>query len=257
MNFQEQMVALMTIVRNEIRRFLRIWVQTLIPPAITIVLYFVIFGQLIGARIGDMAGFNYMQYIVPGLIMMSVITNSYGNVVSSFFGNKFQRSIEELMISPTPEYVIISGFIIGGVARGILVGCIVSVLSLFFADLNLYHIGVTISIVVLTAVLFSLGGFINAVYANKFDDISLVPTFILTPLTYLGGVFYSIDLLPPFWAAVSKANPIVYMVNGFRYGILGVSDVSIGVSYGMISIFIIVLYTWSYVLLRKGVGIRS
>ncbi len=257
MNFQEQLVAFSTIVRNEIRRFLRIWVQTLIPPAITIVLYFVIFGQLIGARIGDMAGFNYMQFIVPGLIMMSVITNSYGNVVSSFFGSKFQRSVEELMISPTPEYVIISGFVMGGVARGILVGGIVSVLSLFFTDLKMYHIGVTCSIVVLTAILFSLGGFINAVYANKFDDISLVPTFILTPLTYLGGVFYSIDLLPPFWAAVSKANPIVYMVNGFRYGILGVSDVSLGVSYTMISIFIVGLYLWAYILLRKGVGIRS
>lgn len=247
----------MTIVRKEIRRFLRIWVQTLIPPAITIVLYFVIFGQLIGARIGEMAGFNYMQYIVPGLIMMSVITNSYGNVVSSFFSNKFQRCIEELMISPTPEHVIITGFVVGGVARGILVGSIVSVLSLFFTDLVLFHAGVTFSIVVLTAVLFSLGGFINAIYANKFDDISLVPTFILTPLTYLGGVFYSIDLLPPFWAAVSKANPIVYMVNGFRYGILGVSDVSLGVSYGMISIFIVGLYIWAYTLMRRGVGIRS
>ncbi len=257
MTFKEQLVALMTIVRKEIRRFLRIWVQTLIPPAITIVLYFVIFGQLIGARIGDMAGFNYMQYIVPGLIMMSVITNSYGNVVSSFFSNKFQRCIEELMVSPTPEYIIIIGFVFGGVARGILVGSIVSVLALFFTDLSLFHAGVTFSIVILTAILFSLGGFINAIYANKFDDISIVPTFILTPLTYLGGVFYSIDMLPPFWRMVSKANPIVYMVNGFRYGILGISDVGIGVSYGMIIIFILGAYIWAYTLMRRGVGIRS
>ncbi|MBU2648014.1 ABC transporter permease [bacterium] len=257
MNFQEQLVALTTIVRKEIRRFLRIWVQTLIPPAITIVLYFVIFGQLIGNRIGQMGGYNYMQFIVPGLIMMSVITNSYGNVVSSFFGNKFQHCIEELMVSPTPEYIIILGFVIGGVVRGILVGGIVSLLSLFFADLTLFHAGITISIVILTAVLFSLGGLINAIYANKFDDISIIPTFILTPLTYLGGVFYSIDLLPPFWAAVSKANPIVYMVNGFRYGILGVSDVSLGVSYAMIALFITGLYLWAFILMRRGVGMRS
>ena len=257
MNFYEQMMALRTIIRKEIQRFLRIWVQTLIPPAITIVLYFVVFGQLIGSRIGHMGGFNYVQYIVPGLIMMSVITNSYSNVVASFFAHKFQRCIEELMVSPTPEYIIIIGFIIGGVARGILVGSIVSVLSLFFADLNLYHAGVTFSIVILTAVLFSLGGLINAIYANNFDDISIIPTFILTPLTYLGGVFYSIDLLPPFWATVSKANPIVYMVNGFRYGILGVSDVSLVGSYAMIGIFIVGLYIWAFILMRTGYGMRT
>ena len=192
MNIFEQMVALRTIIIKEIHRFLRIWVQTLIPPSITIILYFVVFGNLIGPRIGNMDGFNYMQYIVPGLIMMSVITNSYGNVVSSFFGHKFQRCIEELMVSPTPEYIIIIGFIVGGVARGILVGIIVSFLSLFFTELHLHHIGITISILILTAILFSLGGFINAIYANKFDDISIVPTFILTPLTYLGGVFYDL-----------------------------------------------------------------
>lgn len=257
MNFQEQMAALRTIIRKEIQRFLRIWVQTLIPPAITIVLYFVVFGQLIGARIGHMGGFNYMQFIVPGLIMMSVITNSYSNVVSSFFGHKFQRCIEELMVSPTPEYIIIFGFVIGGVARGILVGGIVTILSMFFTDLILFHAGITFSIVILTAILFSLGGLINAIYANKFDDISIIPTFILTPLTYLGGVFYSIDLLPPFWAAVSKANPIVYMVNGFRYGILGVSDVSLGISYGMIAIFIVGLYIWAFILMRVGYGMRT
>jgi len=257
MNFFEQMIALRTIVRKEIHRFLRIWIQTIIPPAITIVLYFVVFGHLIGPRIGKMDGFNYMQYIVPGLIMMSIITNSYGNVVSSFFGHKFQRCIEELMVSPTPEYIVIIGFIIGGVARGILVGIIVSFLSLFFTELDLYDPWITFSIVILTSVLFSLGGFINAIYANKFDDISIIPTFILTPLTFLGGVFYSIDLLPSFWKTVSMVNPIVYMVNGFRYGILGVSDVSLAVTYVMIGIFILLLYIWAFFLMRRGYGMRT
>jgi len=257
MNFFEQMIALRTIVRKEIHRFLRIWIQTIIPPAITIVLYFVVFGHLIGPRIGKMDGFNYMQYIVPGLIMMSIITNSYGNVVSSFFGHKFQRCIEELMVSPTPEYIVIIGFIIGGVARGILVGIIVSFLSLFFTELDLYDPWITFSIVILTSVLFSLGGFINAIYANKFDDISIIPTFILTPLTFLGGVFYSIDLLPSFWKTVSMVNPIVYMVNGFRYGILGVSDVSLTVTYVMIGIFILLLYIWAFFLMRRGYGMRT
>ncbi len=257
MSIFEQMIALRTIIIKEIHRFLRIWVQTLIPPSITIILYFVVFGNLIGPRIGNMDGFNYMQYIVPGLIMMSVITNSYGNVVSSFFGHKFQRCIEELMVSPTPEYIIIFGFIVGRVARGILVGVIVSFLSLFFTDLSIFHAGITFSIVILTSILFSLGGFINAIYANKFDDISIIPHFVLTPLTYLGGVFYSIDLLPSFWKTVSMANPIVYMVNGFRYGILGVSDVSISFTYSMIILFIFLFYSWAFYLMRIGYGMRA
>ncbi|MBU2513303.1 ABC transporter permease [bacterium] len=257
MRLKEQLIAIKTILVKEIRRFLRIWVQTLIPPAITVVLYFVIFGQLIGSRIGEMGGFNYMQYIVPGLIMMAVITNSYSNVVSSFFGAKFQRSVEEMLVSPMPNYIIIWGFILGGVARGMAVGALVTILALFFTSLSVFNLPVTISIVFLTAIVFSLGGFINAVFANKFDDISIVPTFILTPLTYLGGVFYSIDLLPPFWAAISKANPIVYMVNGFRFGILGVSDVGLIETYGMIAFFIVVLYFWALYLMKKGIGIRS
>lgn len=257
MNTVEQLTALKTILAKEIRRFLRIWVQTLIPPAITITLYFVIFGQLIGSRIGEMGGFDYMQYIVPGLIMMSVITNSYANVVSSFFSSKFQRSVEEMLVSPMPNYIIIWGYVLGGMARGITVGTLVTLLSLFFTNLSIYHLAVTISIVLLTATLFSLGGLINAIFATKFDDISIIPTFVLTPLTYLGGVFYSIHLLPPFWAIVSKANPIVYMVNGFRYGILGVSDVGLIETYSMIVLFIIGLYCWALYLMRKGIGIRS
>lgn len=250
-------IAFTTILVKEVRRFTRIWAQTMLPPAITMALYFVIFGNLIGPRIGEMGGYNYMDFIVPGLIMMSVITNSYANVVSSFFGMKFQRSIEEILVSPVPNSIVLLGYVAGGVARGLAVGFIVTLLSLGFTDLQVHHIGVTATMVLLTAVVFSLGGFINAVYATKFDDISIVPTFVLTPLTYLGGVFYSISLLPEFWQGVSKINPILYMVNAFRYGILGVSDVDIRVSYGMVMIFIVLLFSFSLYLLNKGKGIRS
>lgn len=250
-------IAFQTILVKEVRRFSRIWVQTLLPPAITMTLYFVIFGNLIGARIGEMGGFDYMQYIVPGLIMMSVITNSYANVVSSFYGAKFQNCIEEILVSPTPNYVILAGFVGGGVARGILVGLVVTLLSLFFTELHVEHIFITVLVVVLTATLFSIGGFINAVFATKFDDISIVPTFILTPLTYLGGVFYSIDLLSDFWRSASLINPIVYMVNAFRFGILGVSDVNVYFSLFMISGFVLVFGIIALILLNKGVGIRS
>jgi ABC-2 type transport system permease protein len=242
---------------KEIRRFTRIWVQTLLPPAIMMALYFVIFGNLIGSRIGEMGGFDYMEYIVPGLIMMSVITNSYANVVSSFFGMKFQGSIEEILVSPVPNWVVLTGYVMGGVGRGLAVGFIVTLLSLGFTNLHIEHVGVTISVILLTAILFSLGGFINAIYATKFDDISIVPTFILTPLTYLGGVFYSISLLPEFWQTVSKFNPILYMVNTFRYGILGVSDINIAFAYSMIIGFIVVLFSFSLYLLNKGQGIRA
>lgn len=250
-------IALQTIVVKEIRRFTRIWVQTLLPPAITMALYFVVFGNLIGPRIGEMDGHGYMDFIVPGLIMMSVITNSYSNVVSSFFGMKFQKSIEELVVSPVPNWVILTGYVTGGVARGLAVGAIVTVLSLGFTDLHVHNIPVMISVVLLTAILFSLGGFINAMHATKFDDISIVPTFVLTPLTYLGGVFYSISLLPEFWQTVSKANPILYMVNTFRYGILGVSDINIVFAFVMIIGFTVLLFGYSLHLLNKGKGIRS
>ncbi len=251
------MVALRTIVVREIRRFTRIWPQTLLPPAITMVLYFVIFGNLIGRQIGDMGGFSYMEYIVPGLIMMSVITNSYGNVVSSFFGSKFQRSIEELMVSPVSPHIILIGYVIGGVARGLLVGLIVTLLSLFFTHLQVHHLGLTVLVVLMTATIFSLCGFINAVFARNFDDISIIPTFVLTPLTYLGGVFYSISLLPPFWQTVSMANPVLHMVNAFRYGILGVSDISIGVAIGFMLVATIVLYFACVRLLVSGRGMRQ
>jgi ABC-2 type transport system permease protein len=257
MNTQQTLTALYTIVHKEIRRFMRIWPQTLLPPAITMSLYFVIFGQMIGSRIGDMGGFSYMQFIVPGLIMMAVITNSYSNVVSSFYSVKFQRSIEELIASPVPHHIILIGYLVGGVVRGLLVGLIVTLLSLFFTDLSIHHAFVTMFTVLVTAILFSLGGFINAVYARSFDDISIVPTFVLTPLTYLGGVFYSMDQLSPFWKALSMANPIVYMVNAFRYGILGKSDVNVWMSLVAISVLCAVLYAYAYRLLHRGTGMRE
>lgn len=257
MTRQQQLIALQTIVTKEIRRFTRIWVQTLLPPAITMTLYFVIFGHLVGGRIGEMGGFNYMQYIVPGLIMMSVITNSYANVVSSFYSAKFQRSVEEVLVSPVPNSILLVGVTLGGVARGIAVGLIVTLLSLFFTQLALHHVLVVIYTVVMTAVLFSLGGFINAVYAKSFDDINIVPTFVLTPLTYLGGVFYSLDLLSPFWQGVSMLNPIVYMVNAFRYGILGVSDVNVWFSLGMITLLSAALFAVALRLLERGTGLRD
>ncbi len=257
MPLTEFSTAYLTIARREVRRFLRIWLQTLLPPAITMTLYFVIFGNLIGPRIGEMGGFSYMEYIVPGLIMMSVITSSYGNVVSSFYGTKFQRNIEELLVAPVPYSIILLGYVTGGVARGLGVGLIVTCLSLFFTDLKVHHFGVVIAVVILTSVLFSLGGFINAIFANSFDDISIVPTFILTPLTYLGGVFYSINLLPEFWQGVSQLNPILYMVNTFRYGILGVSDIGIGLAFGIIIAVIVLLFGFALHLLRIGKGIRS
>ncbi len=250
-------VALYTIVAKEVRRFMRIWVQTLLPPAITMTLYFVIFGNLVGRSITDMSGFSYMQFIVPGLIMMAVITNSYANVVSSFYGAKFQRSIEEMLIAPVPHATILTGYVLGGVARGLLVALIVTALSLFFTDLSLHNAFVMIYSVLITAILFSLGGFINAVYAKSFDDVSLVPTFVLTPLTYLGGVFYSMDLLSPFWQSVSLLNPIVYMVNSFRYGVLGHSDVNVILSLAIMTGFTLAAYVCALTLLKRGTGMRE
>ena len=257
MTFQEQWVAFLTIVRKEVRRFLRIWMQTLLPPAITMTLYFVIFGTLIGSRIGDMGGFSYIQFVVPGLVMMSVVTNSYSNVVSSFFGAKFQRFIEEILVSPMPNSIILWGYIIGGVSRGLLVGLIVTLLSLFFTELHIHNIGVTIAIVALTSVFFSLAGFVNAVFANNFDDVSIVPVFVLTPLTYLGGVFYSIDMLSDFWAGVSQLNPMLYIVNAFRYGILGVSDVNVLWAFVMVTCFTVLAYIYCMHLLAHSKRLRQ
>lgn len=253
----EQWIAFLTILRKEIKRFTRIWVQTLLPPAITMVLYFVIFGKLIGSRIGDMAGFSYIEFVAPGLIMMAVITNAYANVSSSFFSAKFQRSIEELLVSPTPNYIILLGYVMGGVARGVAVGLIVTAMSLFFTDLYIHHWFTTLFIVFMTSVLFSIAGFINAIYASTFDDVSIIPTFVLTPLTYFGGVFYSINLLPEFWQQVSVLNPILHMVNAFRYGMLGISDLHIGMALVGLTVFVAILFAVAMHLLKKGKRLRA
>ena len=257
MNAREQYIAFSTIVRKEITRYLRIWTQTLLPSAITMSLYFVIFGSLIGSRIGEMGGFTYMQFVVPGLIMMAIVTNSYSNVVSSFFGSKFSHAVEELLVSPASNVVILMGYVVGGVTRGLLVALVVTLVSLFFTHLHIHSYLVVIAVVLMTSTLFALAGFINAVYANSFDDISIVPTFILTPLIYLGGVFYSMDLLPPFWANVSKLNPLVYVVNAFRYGVLGVSDVSLTVAFSMITFFTALAFAYSMYLLNSGTRLRQ
>ena len=250
-------IAFQTIIVKEIVRFMRIWIQTIVPAAITTALYFVIFGTLIGERIGDMDGHSYIDFIVPGLILMAVITNSYANVVSSFFSSKFQRHIEELLISPVPNWIIIVGYVGGGVARGIMVGIAVTLVSMFFTDLAIYSYSMTFLVLILTSILFSLGGLINAMFAKTFDDVSIVPTFILTPLTYLGGVFYSIKMLPEFWQNVSLGNPVLYMVNAFRYGLLGASDIPIETALIIILLFIIVLGTISQYLLSRGVGVKD
>ena len=251
------LVALGTIVRREVNRILRIWGQTLVPPAITMTLYFLIFGGLIGSKIGQMGGYSYMQFIVPGLVMMSVIQNSYGNISSSFFGAKFGRHIEELLVSPMPNWVILAGYVAGAVLRGLMVGGIVMVIALLFTDVRIAHPLITLSTVLLGATIFALAGFLNAVYAKKFDDIAIVPTFILTPLTYFGGVFYSITLLPGWAQTATHANPIFYMVNAFRYGLLGTSDVPLWIAYALMLGFIAVLASFSLWLLGRGTGMRS
>lgn len=257
MTLNQNFIAFKTLVTKEVLRFARIWVQTIVPAMITTALYFVIFGNLIGGRIGDMGGFRYVDYIVPGLILMSVITNSYANTVSSFYSSKFQRNIEEMLISPMSNSVILLGYIGGGVMRGLSVGVAVTIVAMVFTHFHLHNVWVSFSIVVLTAILFSIAGIINAIYANSFDDISIIPTFVLTPLTYLGGIFYTISLLPEFWQKVSLINPILYMVNAFRYGFLGVTDINILHSYVIICGFIAGLYLFSLHLLNKGHGIRS
>ena len=253
----EQWIAFLTIMRKEVRRYLRIWTQTLLPSAITMSLYFLIFGTLIGKRIGTMGGVSYMEFVVPGLIMMAIITNTYANVVGSFFGAKFNNSIEELLVSPTPTYVIVLGYAAGGVTRGILVSIIVTSVALFFTKLDIHSWLVVIGVVSLTSISFSLLGLINAVFANTFDDVNIVPTFVLTPLTYLGGVFYSLDLLPTFWASLSQINPLVYVVNAFRYGVLGVSDVDITMSFTMLTVLTVASFAYAMHLLGKGTRLRT
>ena len=256
MTLTEKFNAYKTILIKEYLRFIRIWIQTVLPPAITTALYFVIFGELIGSQISDIHGYSYMDYIVPGLILMAVITNSYANVVSSFYSAKFQRSIEELLVSPTPNYLILAGFVSGGVARGMIVGVVVTMVAMYFSDFQIHNLLLSITVFILTSILFSIAGLINAVYANSFDDITIIPTFVLTPLTYLGGIFYSIEMLPEFWQKISLINPILYMINSFRYGLLGVSDTDVTTALTIIILFITGLFSFALFLLNKGTGLK-
>lgn len=257
MNPHYKWIGYRTIVRKEITRIVRIWGQTIVPPVITMSLYFIIFGELIGRRIGQMDGFSYIDYIVPGLVIMSVITNSYGNMVSSFFGAKFGRHIEELLISPLPNWVILAGYVTAAMSRGLIVGTVVLLVSAFFTDIRMEQPLIMVTILLLTAIVFSLAGMVNAIFAQKFDDIAIIPTFVLAPLTYLGGVFYTISLLPEFWQKVSAFNPILYMVNGFRLGVLGVSDVSLAHTLAVIITAGVLLFAWCMWLLRRGTGLRT
>ena len=254
---QKYHIATLTILLKEVIRFKRIWLQTIIPPVITTSLYFIIFGNLVGSKIGTMGGVHYIQYIVPGLVMMSVIQNAYANVSASFFSAKFQKSIEELLVAPIPNYLIILGYISGGIVRGIIVGFLVLLTALCFTPMPIHHPGLMLLMTVLSASLFSLAGLLNGIYAKKFDDISVIPTFILTPLTYLGGVFYSTSMLPPFWRTLSLANPIVHIVDTFRYGMLGVADVNIRSAIIVTSCFTALLFTTCLYLLNRGIGLRT
>jgi ABC-2 type transport system permease protein len=254
---QRNLTAYATIVRREVTRILRIWGQTLVPPAITMTLYFLIFGGLIGRQIGDMDNIRYMDFIVPGLVMMSVIQNSYGNISSTFFGAKFGRHVEELLVSPMPPWVILGGYVTGAVLRGVMVGAIVLAISMLFTRVSMPHPLITIATVLLGATIFSLAGFVNAVYAKTFDDIAIVPTFILTPLTYLGGVFYSVKLLPEWAQAATHLNPVFYMVNAFRYGLLGISDVPVWTAFALMLAFVVALAATGLWLLKRGIGLRS
>jgi ABC-2 type transport system permease protein len=250
--------GLATIMRKESRRVVRIWVQTIVPPAITMTLYFIIFGSLVGRRIGDMDGVPYTTFIAPGLIMMAVITNSFANVVSSFFSSKLMLHLEEMLVAPLSHATIVIGFVVGGgVVRGLLVAALVTAVALFFTDLEIAHPLITVSTILLTAIVFSLAGLFNAIFAKTFDDISIIPTFVLTPLTYLGGVFFSISLLPPFWQDVARLNPILYMVNAFRYGMLGTADVGIGTAYAIMIGASVALFVAVLVLLNRGIGVRG
>lgn len=257
MNSSQLWIAFSTLVRKEVVRFMRIWTQTILPPAITMSIYFVVFGRFLGDRIDDFGEFSYIQFIVPGLIMMSTITNSFSNVASSFFSSKFQRSVEELLVSPVPDWLIVSAYVVGGACRGLLVGLVVLFVSLFFTKIHLHSLLVVLIFLFLTSLVFATAGFTNGMMARKFDDIAIVPTFVLTPLTYFGGVFYSISLLPSLWQKVSLANPILYMVNGLRYGFLGVSDIPIVYGLVILLVFQVVLFAANLHLMKKGVGLKS
>jgi len=257
MNWYGNWVALVVLTRKEIQRIFRIWSQSLLPSVITITLYFLVFGSFLGTRIESIQGFEYINYIVPGLVMMAIITNSFQNVVGSFFLAKFQGNIEELLVSPMPNWAIIAGYTLGGVVRGSIVGGLVLLVSLFFTQLPVHNFFIVLVFTLLTSILFSMAGLVNAIFADNFDQISIVPTFVLTPLTFLGGVFYSLEDIPEMWNTISHFNPILYMVNGFRYGFLGYSDVSVTLSFGVLFVFLLCVFAAVWVIFRKGYGLKE
>lgn len=257
MNSSKNWIAFQTLFRKEIRRFLRIWVQTILPSGIMITLYIVIFGSFIGSRVLPIQGYSYLQYIIPGLIMMTIINNAYTNVVSSLYAARFQKNIEEVLIAPVSNTLILLAYTLAGVTRGVLVGILVTGISLLFTRLQVHSLFQIVTITILSAMLFSLAGFTNGLFAKKFDDTSIVPTFILTPLTYLGGIFYTINLLPPFWHTVSLFNPVLYIVSAFRYAILGISDINVMNAFVCITLIVLFLFLLNWYLLRRGVGIRN
>lgn len=256
MNSKQIWAAYMTIVRKEFLRLFRVWIQTLLPPVVTTVLYFLVFGKFIGTQVASINGMTYMEFIIPGVIMISVITQSFMHSAFGYYMSKFQRSIEEILVSPTPYWVMILGYVTGGVLRGLVTGALLLLVSLFFTTIMIHNVFHVVAFAVLTSIVFSLAGLINAIFAKDFDSISIFPTFILTPLTYLAGTFYSLSMLPQVWRDLSLWNPLLYMINGFRYGLIGVTDVSIGIAYGILSILAAVLSFTVWYLFYSGRGVR-
>jgi len=257
MTTKQQLIALYTLVRREVIRMFRIASQVFLPPVITTALYFLIFGSLIGSRIGTIEGVSYPLFIAPGLIMMTVITNAYGNVSTSLFSLRFQKSIEEILVSPMHNSLLLAGYVFGGILRGVIVAILVYIVSCFFITFTFDHLPLTFLVVILVSALFSLAGFTNAMLARNFDDVMLIPTFILTPLTYLGGVFYSTSMLPPVWQTISHFNPILYMVNAMRYAMIGQQEVNITLAMTIITLMVIFLTAINMLMLNKGVGLRE
>jgi ABC-2 type transport system permease protein len=251
------LIGYWTMVRKEIVRIIRIWSQTLLPPVVTTTLYFVVFGGFIGSQLAARDGFSYMQFILPGLVMMAMITSSYMNTVSTFYFAKWQRTIDEVLVSPMPDWAVMLGFVSGGVIRGALVGVLVMIAGLFFTHIAVHSLLAILAAGLLTSVLFALAGLVNGFFAKSFDGISIVPTFVLTPLTYLGGIFYSVDQLPPLWRDVSLFNPILYMVNAFRYGFLGVSDVPVAFAFGVLCVLAAVFFAIALWMFRRGKGLKN
>ncbi len=253
-------ISFYTMLRKDVVRMFRIWVQTFLPSVITSTLYFLVFGTVLGSRIGQMQGVDYMTFVVPGLVMLAIVTTSYANTSFMFFSSKFfARSIDEILVSPTPPWLLIGGFVAGGVVRGILVGSLVMTISLFFTGLHLsiHNAVIVLGFAILTAVVFALAGLVNGIYAKSLDGINIVPTFILTPLVYLGGIFYSVHTLPSWWQAITYANPLFYLINGFRYGFLGFADISPLISTGILAAIIVILVGINWYFIKTGLGLKQ